>query len=58
MHFCCGSQTHPVEVGDDGGPVLQAGGAVLELGALLGEQLTHETADPSGLAVDEEDLSM
>lgn len=42
--------THPLKVGQDGGTVLQAGSAVLELGALLLQQLAHQAACAGGVA--------
>lgn len=44
---CCntkGRRPHPVEVGKNGGAVLQAGAGVLEVGALLLEHLTNQAA--------------
>lgn len=41
---------HPLDVGDDGGTVLQARSAVLKLGALLLQDLAHQAACGAGRA--------
>ena len=62
LHFavilCESGNAHALDIGQDARPVLQPGGGVLKLQALLLEQVAQEAPNPAALAKHQEHLQL